>query len=410
MKLELQNLFRSSITEKFNSYSQGVFSQLGDCHTAAMGYHSYRCEDSSCDQNQYRYHCCGNRHCPNCGALKREQWVEEQLSCLVPTSYYHIVFTIPEELRIHFLRDRKPMFDMLFRAGSQTLLTIARDPKYLGGTPGITSMLHSWGQNLSFHPHIHCVVSGGGIDSAGNWVAEKRKNHNYLFPKAILQKVYKGIFLKELRTYHQAKGEGNDHHGLYKQLGEKRWNVYAKAPFIHNANNINTNSLSRIARDGGPEQVVKYLGRYSHKIAITSHRIQAVTDSHIRFEYKDYQDNSKVKSMTLSHEEFLRRFEQHILPFRYVKIRHYGYMSPNGRVRRIEDIHRQLSLSRPMPRLKISLRQRMLELTGTDITLCPRCQKSKLIPTDTKRRHELEPPKTIPNPLREIDHHFLIPP
>jgi hypothetical protein len=235
------------------------------------------------------------------------------------------------------------------------------------------------------------VVSGGGIDQNGRWIAEKRKNHRYLFPKAILQKVYKGIFLKELRAYHREKGE-RDHHSLYKQLGEKRWNVYAKAPF------------------GGPEQVVKYLGRYSHKIAITSQRIQAVTDSHIRFEYKDYQDNSKVKSMTLTHEEFLRRFEQHILPFRYVKIRPYGYMSPNGRVRRIADIHRQLSLPRPMPRVKISLRQRMLELTGTDITLCPRCEKSKLIQTDTKRRHELEAPKMTPNPLREIDHHFLIPP
>ena len=128
------------------------------------------------------------------------------------------------------------------------------------------------GQNLSFHPHIHCVVSGGGIDAAGNWIAEKRKNLQYLFPKAILQKIYKGIFLKELRAYHKEKYEGESFDSLYKQLGEKRWNVYAKAPF------------------GGPEQVVKYLGRYSHKIAITSHRIQAVTDSHIRFEYKDYQD------------------------------------------------------------------------------------------------------------------------
>ena len=332
------------------------------------------------------------------------------MSCLLPTSYYHIVFTVPEELRIYFLRDRKSMFDMLFRAGSQTLLTIAKDPKYLGGTLGITSMLHTWGQNLSFHPHIHCVVSGGGIDAAGNWIAEKRKNLQYLFPKAILQKIYKGIFLKELRAYHKEKYEGESFDSLYKQLGEKRWNVYAKAPFIHNANCINTNSLSRVARDGGPEQVVKYLGRYSHKIAITSHRIQAVTDSHIRFEYKDYQDNSKLKSMTLSHEEFLRRFEQHILPFRYVKIRHYGYMSPNGRVKRIEAIHRQLSLPRPMPKIKITLRQRMLELTGRDIKLCPKCQKSKLIQTDTKRRHEIVAQPISTKSIAQIDQQILIPP
>jgi hypothetical protein len=314
------------------------------------------------------------------------------MSCLLPTSYYHIVFTIPEELRIHFLRDRKPMFDLLFRAGSQTLLTIARDPKYLGGTLGITSMLHTWGQNLSFHPHIHCVVSGGGIDTDGRWIAEKRKNHRYLFPKPELQKIYKAIFLKELRAYHKAKGEKEQHGSLYKQLGDKRWNVYAKAPF------------------GGPEQVVKYLGRYSHKIAITSQRIQAVTDSHIRFEYKDYQDNSKVKSMTLSHEEFLRRFEQHILPFRYVKIRHYGYMSPNGRVKRIADIHRQLSLPKPMPKLKITLRQRMLELTGRDITLCPKCQKCKLILIETKRRYELQAMPVSALSIDTIDHQILIPP
>ncbi len=314
------------------------------------------------------------------------------MSCLLPTSYYHIVFTVPEELRNYFLRDRKPMFDMLFRAGSQTLLTIARDPKYLGGTIGISSILHTWGQNLSFHPHIHCVVSGGGIDKNGKWIAEKRKNHQYLFPKAILQKIYKAIFLKELRTYHKAKGEKEQHDSLYKHLGEKRWNVYAKAPF------------------GGPAQVVKYLGRYSHKVAITSHRIQAVTESHIRFEYKDYQDNNKVKSMTLSHEEFLRRFEQHILPFRFIKIRHYGYMSPNGRVKRIEDIHRQLSLPKPMPKLKITLRQRMLELTGRDITLCPKCQKSKLIQTDTKRRYEMTAPPIKPISLAHIDMQILIPP
>ena len=248
------------------------------------------------------------------------------------------------------------------------------------------------GQNLSFHPHIHCVVSGGGIDAAGNWIAEKRKNHQYLFPKAILQKIYKGIFLKELRAYHKEKYEGESFDSLYKQLGEKRWNVYAKAPF------------------GGPEQVVKYLGRYSHKIAITSHRIQAVTDSHIRFEYKDYQDNSKLKSMTLSHEEFLGRFEQHILPFRYVKIRHYGYMSPNGRVKRIEAIHRQLSLPRPMPKIKITLRQRMLELTGRDIKLCPKCQKSKLIQTDTKRRHEIVAQPISTKSIAQIDQQILIPP
>lgn len=259
---ELQHIFNHTSIQSCNGYSKNIFSQLHRCHTADMGMHFYKCDDAGCNHTHYQYHSCGNRHCPNCGGLKKEQWIENLTAQLFPTAYYHIVFTIPHEFNSLILGNRKELFKLLFAAASQTLLQFAQDAKYLGAKCSITSILHTWGQQLSFHPHLHCIVSGGGIlpspvlslskEGEGSGVRRvdaKRKHATFLFPVNAMKKVYKGIFLKQLRHL-IAKGLLQTAciaiEELIQQAGYKSWNVYAKAPF------------------GNVASVVEYLGRYTH--------------------------------------------------------------------------------------------------------------------------------------------------
>ena len=361
---KLQRLFGQASLQSFNAYSKGVFTQLHHCHTASLGMHTYKCSDHHCSSFHYQYHSCGNRHCPNCGGLKKEQWVEDLTADLLPTHYYHIVFTLPHEFNPLIMCNRKALFKLLFDAASKTLLQLASDDQWLGGRCSITAILHTWGQDLSFHPHLHCIVSGGGINNNKEWIQAKRSNGKFLFPPKALKTVYKGIFLNGLRillSQQRLNVNGIDTDKLIKQAGYKKWNVYAKAPF------------------GKVATVVEYLGRYTHKIAITAHRILSITAGSVIFKYKDYADANKQKQMTLSHTEFLRRFEQHILPRRFVKIRHYGLLQNHGKIKRLNAIRKQLKL-KPLPaKVKIPVSQRLLEKYGSDITLCPTCNKGKLI-------------------------------
>ena len=236
--------------------------------------------------------------------------------------------------------------------------------QWLGATPGIISILHTWGQQLSFHPHVHCIVSGGGLNG-DQWVVEKRINNTYLFPKPAMQKIYKAYFLKQLRgLISKGRLQVNDLPALEKsiaQAGYKHWNVYAKKPF------------------GGPLQVLEYLGRYTHKVAITAHRIKVIDENNnnITFKYKDYHARSskeEQKEMTLPISEFNRRYEQHILPHRFVKIRHYGYLKNYKRTERLNEMFALLKLPPPPPKVQVSAKVRMLEKHGIDITLCPKCK------------------------------------
>ena len=360
---QLQQLFGQAASKPFNAVSKQVFSRLHQCHTAANGSHTYRCSGADCHQLHYQYHSCGNRHCPNCGGLKKEQWIENLTADLLPTSYYHVVFTLPHEFHPLVLGNRKAMFKLLFDAASKTLLQFAKDEKYLGGKCSITAVLHTWGQQLSFHPHVHCIVSGGGVDDNNNWIKAKRSNNKFLFPVAALQDVYKGIFLKGLRQLLQQQAlqlQGIDAEKIIKQAGYKKWNVYAKSPF------------------GTVSSVVAYLGRYTHKIAITAHRIKSISEHSVTFKYKDYADSNKQKEMTLGHGEFLRRFELHILPKRFVKIRHYGLLQNHGKIKRLNSIRSQLQLQPLAPKVQVPVSVRMLEKYGKDITLCPKCHQGKL--------------------------------
>ena len=358
-------IFAHPSVSSFNSYSRAVLSSLSRCHTSGIGVHHYRCSNEACSHLHYQYHSCGNRHCPNCGGARREQWVEDRMGELLPTTYFHVVFTLPQELRSLCMGNRKLLFGLLFKAAHHTLLTLSKDKRYIGATPGITSILHTNGQDLSFHPHVHCIVSGGGIDADGRWKKEKRSNGRFLFPRRAMEKIYKGYFLEQLRKYIVSKSlfieDEEALENILSIVSEKKWNVYAKAPF------------------GGPAQIIEYLGRYTHKVAITAHRILKIDDQQISFRYKDYQDGHKQKIMTLGHEEFLRRFEQHILPKGFVKIRHAGILHSKDKTRRIRSVCTQLQLPPPMPKVSLPVAVRLLLQTGKDITLCPKCGKGSMI-------------------------------
>ena len=361
--MQLQELFGQAARGAFNAVSKQVFGKLHVCHTAGNGCHVYRCNDAGCHHLHHQYHSCGNRHCPNCGGLKKEQWVENLRADLLPTAYYHVVFTLPHELHAIMLGNRKPLFRLLFDSASQTLLQFSKDPQWLGGKCSVTAVLHTWGQQLSFHPHVHCIVSGGGIDANNNWIVAKRNNNKFLFPVAALKEVFKAKFLTGLRQLIQQQQlhlTGIDATKLIKQSGYKKWNVYAKSPF------------------GSVDNVVAYLGRYTHKIAISINRIVSISEHSVLFKYRDYADGNRQKELRLSHSEFLRRFELHILPRGFVKIRHYGLLQNRGKITRLNAVRKQLQLPSLAPRVQVPVSVLMLEKYGKDITLCPKCQTGKL--------------------------------
>lgn len=364
-------IFAHPSASGFNTYSQAVLSRLSRCHTPGIGVHHYRCSNDGCRHMHYQYHSCGNRHCPTCGGMKREQWVEDRMSELLPTTYFHLVFTLPQELRALCMGNRKLLFGLLFKAAHHTILTLSKDEKYMGATPGIVSILHTNGQYLTFHPHVHNIVSGGGIlpspwgEGPGvRWIKEKRSNGRFLFPPSAMEKIYKGYFLDHLRKY-IAGGtlkytNITEVENILSVVGQKKWNIYAKAPF------------------GGPAQIIEYLGRYTHKVAITAHRILSIDDNTISFKYKDYNDGNKQKIMTLGHDEFLRRFEQHILPKNFVKIRHAGYLHAKNKMERIASVCKQLKLPAPMQKIYTPVALRLLLQTGKDVATCPVCGKGRM--------------------------------
>lgn len=349
-----------------NAHIQKVLERLRTCRTSALGYHVYRCTGEGCGHLKYQYHSCRDRHCPQCGALKKQEWIEARTAELLPVKYYHVVFTLPHELNSLVMGHRRLLYKLLFDASSKTLLTFASDKRYLAAMPGIISVLHTWGQQLSFHPHIHCIVSGGGITSDSTWKEAVKNDWRFLFPVKAMSMVYKGKFLEGLKelidNQRVVPPAGTDTRSLFDALYQKSWVVYAKAPF------------------GGPQAVIEYLGRYTHKVAISNHRIISINEEHdtVNFDYKDYSDDSKQKQMTLNGGEFIRRFEQHILPKGFTKIRTYGYLSNRNRQRRINEVLKKMRLPVHKAVVKIPLEVRMLEQWGVDVKECPCCKGKTL--------------------------------
>jgi len=357
---------QSSTQSSENLHVQKVLHRLKVCRTAALGYHLYRCSNEECGEIKYQYHSCRDRHCPQCGAIKKQQWIEARMQELLPVKYYHVVFTLPHELNSLVLGHRNVLYKLLFDASAQTLLCFAKDEKYLGAVPGIISVLHTWGQQLSFHPHIHCIVSGGGIAGDNTWKEAKKNDWQFLFPVKAMSVVYKTKFLQALKeliaTTTVIPTAGTDTTALFNMLYQKDWIVYAKAPF------------------GGPHSVIEYLGRYTHKVAISNHRICSINEpgDTVTFGYKDYTDENKQKQMTLSSTEFIRRFEQHILPHRFTKIRTYGYLANRNRHKRINEVLKKMKLPPHKGLVKIPVELRMKQTYGIDINQCPCCKQMTL--------------------------------
>jgi hypothetical protein len=349
-----------------NAHISKVLQRIRSCRTSALGYHVYGCTKDGCGHIQYQYHSCRDRHCPNCGAVKKQEWIEARSRELLPVKYYHVVFTLPHELNSLVMGHRKLLYKLLFDASAATLLSFAKDEKHLGASPGIISVLHTWGQQLSFHPHIHCIVSGGGITANNNWKNAINNNRSFLFPVKAMSIVYMTKFLQALQQM-IIKAEvllpvNTDCKQLLNHLYRKDWIVYAKAPF------------------GGPHAVIEYLGRYTHKVAISNHRIHSIDEQSgtVAFSYKDYADGDKQKQMTVTIAEFIRRFTQHILPERFTKIRTYGYLANRNRHNRIKEVLKKMKLPLHKELVKIPIEVRMLEQYGIDMKECPACKNRTL--------------------------------
>jgi len=333
---EIQDIFRlcgetyrQRRKNKLPAHILKVMRGIEDCRTAILGGHQRVCND--CGTKEIAYNSCRNRHCPKCQTLSKERWILNQKTNLLGIGYFHVVFTIPDILNPVAFQNQKAVYNILFKAVAETLTELAKDPKYLGAQIGFTSILHTWGQNLMHHPHIHCVVPGGGIAPDGNWVNSKyqdKKGKEFLIPVRVLSRVFRGKFLHYLKQAYKngdlsfygqqtAIASKNRFQNFLASLYTKEWYVYCKRPFA------TTNA------------VTEYLGRYTHRVAISNNRIVSCDDGNVCFKWRDNKDGSKQKAMELRADEFIRRFLIHILPPRFMKIRHYGLLGNRNKKEKV---------------------------------------------------------------------------
>lgn len=329
---------------------------IGSCRTAALGGHVEQCDQ--CGHRLTGFNSCRNRHCPKCQFPARDKWLVQRARELLPVPYFHLVFTLPQLLAPLALQNPRVVYHLLLRATAETLLQIAADPRHLGAQLGFLTVLHTWGQNLHHHPHVHCVVPGGGLSSQGSrWISCRR---NFFLPVRVLSRLFRGKFLALLQAAHR-KGQLRLHGALAgwtepsqfarlsQQLKKSDWVVYSKPPF------------------GGPEQVLTYLSRYTHRVAISNSRLLSLRDGQVSFQWRDYRDG-QTKVMTLSAVEFLRRFLQHILPAGFVKIRHFGFLANRCRRDKLAQCRELLSCIQDthsvMPPCKV---ERVCPVCGTGL-------------------------------------------
>ena len=362
-----------------------VLRRLAACRTAALGGHVDACD--RCGYTRVSYNSCRDRHCPKCQGLKRAQWLESRLERLLPVEHFHVVFTLPAALHPLVLYHPRQLYDLLFRAASQTLLTLASDRRRLGAQIGITAILHTWGQNLLFHPHLHCVVTGGGLSpDRSRWVAARP---GYLLPVKVLGRLFRGKFLAGVQEAYQAGqltlagsvaslADPQVFRRWLDTLYRQDWVVYAKRPF------------------GGAQQVFRYLGRYSHRVAIANSRLLALEDGQVSFRWKDYADDHRTKVMRLTADEFIRRFLLHVLPKRFVRIRHYGLLAGRNVATHLARCRQLLAVPDVQSPVERTWLDRLRDWTGEDLSCCPRCQG-----TLTRRALEGAPTAAI-RPPRQL--------
>jgi len=341
---------------------------LSQCRTAALGGHVDQCDQ--CGKQRISYNSCRNRHCPKCQGLSQQRWVEAREADLLPVPYYHLVFTLPDALSGLCLSNPEKLYHLLFRASWKTVQTFAQEHKYLGAQTGMVAVLHTWGQNLSLHPHLHAIVPGGGLTPQGQWRMAKGKG-KFLFPVKAMSQVFRGKFIAGLRalrvagelSYHgQAAALSDDTawRELLHQLYRKPWVIYAKQPFA------------------GPQQVIRYLGRYTHRIAISNHRLRSLKDGKVSFSWKDYRQGGKKEVMTLSANEFLRRFCLHILPPGFTRLRHYGLLASRNKTQALAQARDSLGVEAPAKPQPKDWREKLHEVTGLDLGKCPCCKTGRM--------------------------------
>ena len=348
---------------------QKTFRAISQCRTAALGGHVSVC--TACGTEQISYNSCRNRHCPKCQATNKERWIMARESELLPVPYYHIVFTLPNCFNSLLPKYDKEIYRSLFAASWKTIQSFASSPKYLGAKTGMVAILHTWGQQLWLHPHLHCVVPGGGITSNGKWKNCKYKA-KYLYPKRAMSKVFRAKYVAELRSKIKIP------QSIAKQAFKTNWVVYAKRPFAT------------------PKTVVEYLGRYTHKIAISNHRLVHVDKYKVAFKYKDYRDAAKQKIATLQGAEFLRRFAQHILPHGFMRIRHYGFLA--SRNKNIELNLAKTDFKQPKwEKVSKSWIEIAIEKLNYDPSLCHHCKVKAMKICKSISPERGPPPYRFPN-------------
>lgn len=359
-KLEVADVFRQHIKDYQQSYHLWpehfkVVSDLDHCRTAYLGGHIERC--NNCGTERIMYHSCRNRHCPKCQQIPRERWLQTRKEELLPVDYFHVVFTLPHELNPIILSNKYVMFNILFKAASQTLLTFGKNE--LGGKLGFVAVLHTWDQQLKDHFHLHCLVAGGAVCSEGKrWIPCK---NNYLFNQEALSLVFRGKYIDFLtQTIQKGKLSFNEKYQQFKdKLYTHKWVVSVREPIKQ------------------AEHVLEYLARYTYRVAIANSRLVALDDGMVTFRYKD-RKNNRLKHNTISAVEFIRRFLLHTLPKGFVRIRHYGFLANRNRKANLNHIRRLLNLPRQLLKTNASLKEMMLKLTGVDITQCPSCNNGRM--------------------------------
>ncbi len=369
-------------THKLPLKSLKVMSSIEQCRTEALGGHVYQCDN--CAGEKIAYNSCRNRHCPKCQNMAKERWLSARKEELLPVPYFHAVLTIPDTLNPVALVNQKIIYDILFRAGKETFLELGRDPKHLGAEIGLIAVLHTWSQTLLDHPHLHCIIPCGGLTENGKqWLFPKkyRKGKEFFVHVNVISDLFKKKFLSYFDTAYKKEElefigktaylkDKSAYRKFKDNLYKTTWVSYCKNPF------------------GGPENVLEYLGRYTHRVAISNHRILKAENNKITFSYRDSKDDNKKKHMTLEASEFIRRFLLHVLPPRYIKMRYCGLLNNRKKkenlklCRKILDVPESQNKQEPK---RESWEELLLRLTGVDPTLCPNCGNGKMV-----RRRKLQ--------------------
>jgi len=371
-RLELADIVRAHgegyrRTRRLATVQHRALRAIAACRTAVLGGHRETCDH--CGATRLTYNSCRNRHCPKCQTLTKERWLAARKADLLPIPYFHVVFTLPHDLNALAQGNPRVIYTLLFRAAADTLLTFGRDPRYLGGTIGITAIIHTWGQTLAQHLHLHCLVTGGALAANGSqWITGRS---SFLFPVRALSIVFRAKYLDGLQRAHDAGqltfAGGTAHlagRGAFAafvgQLRALDWIVYAKRPFA------------------GPEQVLDYLGRYTHRVALSNDRLVDHRDGCVRFRWKDYADHDRIKVLKLDADEFLRRFLLHVVPRGFMRIRHFGLLANRTRRATLTRCRDLLGQPPPADAPPESAAVMLLRLTGVDLARCPVCGEGRM--------------------------------